>query len=133
MRLRDLPTQAHFDTSTDNLLRELILPAMSASTVYDRGVGYFTSNWLRLAASGLAALAANGGRARIIASPKLSPEDCAAMAEGVSARGEPVLGDLRHARLVQDPLSTELGRHSDVIKFEENRHRLQRHHHHVIG
>jgi superfamily II DNA or RNA helicase len=91
MRLRDLPTQAHFDTSTDNLLRELIVPALSASTVYDRGVGYFTSNWLKLAASGLAALAANGGHARIIASPKLSPEDCAAMAEGVSARGEPAL------------------------------------------
>lgn len=109
MRLRDLPTQAHFDTSTDNLLRELILPALSASTVYDRGVGYFTSNWLRLAASGLAALATNGGRARIIASPKLSPEDCAAMAEGVSARGEPALLAALQATLedLEQSLETE--------------------------
>lgn len=91
MTLRALPTTPHFGTSTDNLLRDLYIPALARSVAYDRGVGYFTSNWLRLAASGLAALAANGGRARIIASPILDRNDCAAIIEGADARNDPVL------------------------------------------
>ncbi len=91
MRLRDLPTKTSYNTSTDHLLTEFVVPALSMSTRYDRGVGFFTSRWLRLAASGLAELAGNGGRARIIASPKLSPEDVAAMAEGDKAKTDPVL------------------------------------------
>ena len=90
-RLRDLPTQASFNTSTDEILDTFVVPALSRSLSYDRGVGYFTSGWLRLASSGLCRLAARGGRARIVASPKLSAEDCAALARGMEARTEPVL------------------------------------------
>lgn len=67
-------------------MRQFYVPALARSVKYDRGVGFFTSNWMRMAASGLASLAANGGHARIIASPKLSPEDVAALAEGADAR-----------------------------------------------
>lgn len=91
MTLRALPTTPTFGTSTDNLLRDLYIPALGRSLTYDRGVGYFTSNWLRLAASGLAALAANGGRARIVASPMLDRSDCAAIVEGADARNNPAL------------------------------------------
>lgn len=91
MTLRDLPTNPHFATSTHRLLDELYIPALARSTSYDRGVGYFTSNWLKLAASGIAALAENHGKARIIASPILDREDCAALNEGVDARNDPRL------------------------------------------
>ncbi|HEX8233348.1 MAG TPA: DEAD/DEAH box helicase family protein [Caulobacteraceae bacterium] len=91
MSLRALPTTAHFGTSTDNLLRDFYVPALSHSISYDRGVGYFTSNWLRLAASGLAGLAAQGGRARVLASPMLDQKDCAAIAQGADARNDPAL------------------------------------------
>lgn len=90
-RLRDLPTQASFNTSTDEVLSSFVIPALSRSLRYDRGVGYFTSGWLRLAAAGLGSLAARGGLARIVASPKLSAEDCEALARGVEARAEPLL------------------------------------------
>ncbi|MBU0824898.1 MAG: hypothetical protein KKB78_10795 [Alphaproteobacteria bacterium] len=73
--LRELPTTPKFDTSTHEIMSLFYIPALSRSTSYDRGVGYFTSNWIRMAAAGLAQLAANGGKARIIASPKLEP-DC---------------------------------------------------------
>lgn len=78
-------------TSTDRLLDRLYIPALERSITYDRGVGYFTSNWLRLAAAGLAGLAANGGRARILASPMLEREDCAALNQGANARNDPKL------------------------------------------
>jgi superfamily II DNA or RNA helicase len=68
------------------LVRAFYIPALAQSTEYDRGVGYFTSAWLRLTASGLSGLAANGGSARIIASPKLDPEDWAALRQGIDAR-----------------------------------------------
>lgn len=83
--LRELATTPEFDTSTVQIMERFYVPALSRSTSYDRGVGYFTSNWMRMAAAGLAELAANGGTARILASPKLTPEDVAALAQGDAA------------------------------------------------
>lgn len=84
--LRELSTTPKFDTSTHEIMSLFYVPALARSVSYDRGVGYFTSNWIRMAAAGLAQLAANGGQARIIASPKLEPDDVAALAEGEEAR-----------------------------------------------
>lgn len=91
MSLRALPTEPELETSTDRLIEQFYTPALSHSVSYDRGVGYFTSAWLRMAGSGLAQLASNGGRARVLASPKLDRDDCAAIARGVDARTDPVL------------------------------------------
>ena len=91
MGLRALATTPHFATSTHKVLEHFYVPALTLATSYDRGVGYFTSNWLRLAATGLAALAANGGKARIIASSKLDRGDCAALNQGADARNDPKL------------------------------------------
>lgn len=91
MSLRALPADPHLATSTSKLLDNFYVPALKQSIRYDRGVGFFTSHWLRLAASGLAALAANGGHARIIASPMLDRADCAALSQGADARANPVL------------------------------------------
>ena len=91
--LRSMPTSPSFDTSTDQILSDFIIPALSLSDRYDRGVGYFTAGWLRMAASGLAGLAARGGRSRIIASPKLRREDVEALSEGMAARDNPLLAE----------------------------------------
>src|ERR1700722_2266914 len=99
-------------TSTHQLLEGFYIPVLSHSVRYDRGVGYFTSAWLRLAASGLVELARNGGKARIIASPKLDARDWAALSEGSDARNDPIwesalereLDQLAHD-LAHDPLS----------------------------
>lgn len=83
--LRELETVPKFDTSTHGVMELFYVPALKRSVSYDRGVGFFTSSWMRMAAAGLAALAENHGKARIIASPKLEPEDVAALAEGSDA------------------------------------------------
>lgn len=91
MTLRDLPGDPHFATSTSKLLSEFYVPALSRAISYDRGVGYFTSAWLRLAATGLAAMANNEGHVRIVASPMLDAEDCAAIVDGANVREDPRL------------------------------------------
>ena len=91
MPLRSLPIRPVLETSTQDLVREFFVPALSESISYDRGVGYFTSAWLRLTATGLMGLARKGGRARIVASPILQPDDWAALREGEEARVQPIL------------------------------------------
>lgn len=91
MSLKDLPTNPLFDTSTDEVARRFLIPALQRSVRYDRGVGFFSSAWLRMVSRGLIGLAEGGGLARIVASPKLSPEDWAALRQGTDAQQDPVL------------------------------------------
>lgn len=82
---------AILDTSTSDLMADLFLPALEASVRYDRGVGYFSSGWLRLAADGMVSFAANSGRARWVTSPILSERDWEALQLGEAARYDEVL------------------------------------------
>jgi superfamily II DNA or RNA helicase len=89
MALRKLSLAPILETSTSDVLRNFVIPCLSESNRFDRGVGYFTSNWLRLAATGLTSLAGRGGHVRLIASPKLEADDWAALAQGVNAIHDP--------------------------------------------
>ena len=104
MSLRDLPTKPSFNTSTDQILESFIVPALARAIRYDRGVGFFTSEWVRLAATGLSALASAGGKARIVASPKLSRDDWDALLKGYDARADAQLAAAM--RSVLDELET---------------------------
>ncbi|WP_218151392.1 DEAD/DEAH box helicase family protein [Celeribacter neptunius] len=73
------------------MISEFYGPALAAANRYDRGVGYFTSNWLRLASSGLAVFAGNGGRARFVVSPHMGAEDWAALNQGDQAKTDSLL------------------------------------------
>lgn len=87
--LRDVGFPESLDTSEDDVVGQLYVPAMVAAVRYDRGVGYFTSGWLTYVAEGLAALAENGGKMRLITSPQLSPEDWSAVKQGEDAKSDP--------------------------------------------
>jgi DNA phosphorothioation system restriction enzyme len=79
------------DTSATDLIADFFVPALVSSVSYDRGVGYFSSGWVRLAAEGMAEFAANGGRARWVTSPKLSEADWDALKAGEAAKTDSVL------------------------------------------
>lgn len=89
--LRTLTIPASLDTSRYDLTDDFFTPLLSASSRYDRGVGFFSSGWLRINASGMVAFAANNGRARWITSPILSSDDWQAMLDGNAARRNEVL------------------------------------------
>jgi superfamily II DNA or RNA helicase len=74
------------DTSNTDFIDEFYIPLLSRSVEYKRGVGYFTSNWAKSAARGLAQLAENGGTAKWLTSPQLSEEDWQAIVEGSQAK-----------------------------------------------
>ncbi len=71
-------------TPRDDVTRVLFEPALERAIEYLRAVGYFSSSWIAANASGLAKLAANGGRAKWITSPHLSNDDWEALQSGAS-------------------------------------------------
>jgi superfamily II DNA or RNA helicase len=93
MSLTHLPFQPIMDTSSGDLIKDFFVPALNLSLKYDRGVGYFSSGWLQMAAAGMAAFANNGGRARWVTSPILSASDWDALQAGDAARSDPILRD----------------------------------------
>jgi len=77
--LRSLNLLQVYDNSKNNIIKELQIPLLSNSNHYLRGVGYFSSGWLRLAAEGLSKFIINGGRVSFIVSPNISEDDWDAM------------------------------------------------------
>ncbi len=66
----------------DDRLHAFYIPALAASTRYDRMTGYFSSHALAIAAAGVAHLIANGGAMRLLVGAQLSREDVAAIEAG---------------------------------------------------
>ena len=80
--LRELPLQEEYRSDRDDLAREFYVPCLTRSVRYDRAVGYFTSAALVLVTRGLVPFLRTGGRMRLIASPRLAPEDIEAIETG---------------------------------------------------
>lgn len=97
------------DTSSADLIKDYFTPALARALCYDRGVGYFSSGWLRIAAAGMLEFAANGGRARWVTSPILDAADWEAMQAGDAAREDVVLREslLRNVASLFDALQTD--------------------------
>ncbi len=74
-----------FDNSSHRVHEEFFVPALRASVRYDRGVGYFSSGWLRTVSAGLVDFAAGHGRMRLITSPILDADDWQAIELGSQA------------------------------------------------
>ena len=88
---KDMNLHPVYDSANCDLVRDLQVPLLSLSIEYLRGVGYFTSGWLRIAAVGIAQLAENGGKARMIVSPQLTESDWLAIQAGDSAVQEEIV------------------------------------------
>jgi len=89
--LRDLPLLSVYDSSEHDLVKELFIPLLSESQLYQRGVGFFTSGWLRSAARGITNLAARNGKAYLVTSPILEPQDWEAILNGELAKNNDYL------------------------------------------
>ena len=85
MSLQELFIPEIMETSSDSLSKDFFSPVLKYSVRYDRGVGFFTSGWIRATAQGMAPFIERGGVARWITSPLLNKEDYDALSLGVSA------------------------------------------------
>jgi superfamily II DNA or RNA helicase len=84
--LKQLNLLSVYDSSEHNLVTDLQVPLLLNSIDYLRGVGFFTSGWLRIASEGLTGFVQRGGRARIVLSPILEEGDWRALQQGEAAR-----------------------------------------------
>lgn len=89
--LRDLELEPVYDSANRDLIADLVVPLLRNSVDYMRGVGFFTSGWLRVASAGVSQLVENGGRARIILSPIMDAQDWEAFTIGEKARCDEAL------------------------------------------
>ena len=75
MSLEALKLPFYITTSEHDPVAEFFDPVLECAQQYDIAVGYFSSAWLRDAAHGMSSFALNGGKARWVISPEISPED----------------------------------------------------------
>lgn len=92
--LRDLVLHPVYDSAECDLVQDLIAPLLKESNEYWRGVGFFTSGWLKTACKGIVRLVSNGGMARIVTSPVMQKADWEALQVGDNAKRDSVLRDI---------------------------------------
>lgn len=88
---KDTNIKLIYDTSTSNIVDELIVPLLARSKKYYRGVGYFSSAWLGLTFKGIQQFVLNNGRMQLLTSPQLNDEDWNAIVNGERAKTDEVI------------------------------------------
>jgi len=91
MPLKETVKSGVYDSSSTILNDHILELCLEQSVTYDRGVGFFASGWLKDAARGMKKFAERGGKARWIASPKLTQADWDALMKGITARNDDAL------------------------------------------
>ena len=86
MGLREQNVRSEYRTLAENVCLEFYLPLLREACLYQRAVGFFSSSALAGLAPGLCGLVQNGGHIQLIASPRLTEEDVAAIEAGYEAR-----------------------------------------------
>jgi superfamily II DNA or RNA helicase len=105
-RLKGIEFPLLQETATDDLISDFYTPSLRVATEYKRAVGYFTSSWFAVAATGIAGLAENGGTAKWIISPKLAADDWDTIKRGEAAQRDREL--YSQMELLVDDLRTNL-------------------------
>ncbi len=79
---KDLKLEYRYRSNQHSVYKDFYERCLKRSVIYDRAVGYFTSNSLKLIAKGLEKFIKNNGKIRITTSPHLSIEDVEAIKAG---------------------------------------------------
>jgi superfamily II DNA or RNA helicase len=86
MSLKQLEVKGEYRSFLQDIAKEFYIPLLSSAIEYKRAVGYFSSTVLSSIADGVSALASNGGKIQVVASPYLSKEDMEAIKKGYELR-----------------------------------------------
>lgn len=76
--LKELSFRPIYDSAQNSIVNDLLIPSLSNSIEYWRGVGYFASGWLAQTAIGIEKLAENSGKIRFVVSPLIDEKDLSA-------------------------------------------------------
>ncbi|WP_418790947.1 DEAD/DEAH box helicase family protein [Phosphitispora sp. TUW77] len=86
MSLRNHKIKDEYRSLIDNVVQDFYVPLLKEAVFYKRAVGFFSSSSLVEISKGIAVLAKNGGKIKIVASPYLSAEDIEAIKKGYESR-----------------------------------------------
>jgi len=86
MSLQNVELKKEYRSFTDRIVKDFYTPLLKECTLYKRAVGFFSSSALVELALGISGLIENGGSIELIASPKLSAEDIAAIEDGLERK-----------------------------------------------
>ena len=75
MSFKELHIKSCYESGIDDIIEDYYVPVLGASVQYDRIAGFFSSTSLAVAARGIADFIVNGGKMRLITSPRLNGED----------------------------------------------------------
>ena len=75
MSFKDLILQKTYSSDTDDILNNFYIPILEESTEYYRLAGFFSSTSFAVAARGILGLINNGGKMKMIISPRLNEKD----------------------------------------------------------
>lgn len=101
MSLKDVEIKGEYRSLLHDVTREFYIPLLSRAVEYKRAVGFFSSTVLSQIADGVAALASNGGKIQIVASPYLSEDDIEAIKKGYELRSvvrQAIMREMREAK-----------------------------------
>lgn len=93
--LPDYDVKTEYRSLIDNVVQDFYVPLLQDAVSYKRAVGFFSSTALVEISKGIAAMAKNGGKIQIVASPYLSEEDVDAIKKGYADRDAIIEGALR--------------------------------------
>lgn len=79
---------SYISCGEESIAPAFLVPALKMTRLYQRSVGFFSSGVFEPIIDGIVALARNGGKIQLIASPKLSAADVAAIKEGYRQKEE---------------------------------------------
>lgn len=80
---KNLDIKRTYTTLDTNIMEEVVDEILKTAVKYDRGVGFFSSSWLKEVASGLSYFILRGGKARILTSVRISEQDWKAIQSSV--------------------------------------------------
>ena len=79
--------QLSYNSLSAEIVVDFYIPCLEQAVVYKRAVGFFSSNILLQISKGLGAFADNGGKMKLLVSPKLEPEDYEAIKKRIWCQG----------------------------------------------
>ena len=99
MSFKDIEIKQEYRSFNDNMVEDFYYPLLSKAKLYERAVGFFSSTALIEISKGISGLVENGGKIRLIASPKLSGEDVEAIEKGLQQRKSVITNSINKAIL----------------------------------
>jgi superfamily II DNA or RNA helicase len=112
MSLKELNLKYKYRSDHDQIYSDFYRKCLGEAHFYDRAVGYFTSDSLRIIAKGLDRFIDQEGKIRIIANPHLTKEDIEAIRFGYKAKHDVIAESLLRAfsfnedAIIDDSLNT---------------------------